>query len=107
MLTSIFKYFRWLFWNAYYLPQFRQPRKLSQWLTRVKRTQWPWWKFKPHLFRNDDGRQWEIYFSNASAVYSRETITLDVGRDMDTGEIVAFTIYDEVMRAVKAREAKK
>ncbi len=86
---------------------FRSPREFKSFLTMCHRTRWPWLKFKPCLLRNDAGQQWEVYFTEEMAVYSRERIIIDVGRGRESGKIVAMTIYDEETAAYFPEDGKK
>ena len=95
------KLLRWLFWNAVYLVRPR-PRTLVGMLDKSMRTTWPWRRFHPAVWHNDDGKQWEIILEHESS-YSRE-IDLPVWAHFAQPEnggpprIVGMTIWDERLR---------
>ena len=95
------KLLRWLFWNAVYLVRPR-PRTLVGILDKTTRTQWPWRQFRPTVWHNDYGKQWEIILEHESS-YSRE-IDLPVWAHFAQPEnggpprIVGMTIWDERLR---------
>ena len=100
-VPSIFRaaatYLRWLGWMLYYLPR-RRPKELGPWLIRAERTRPPWWKFKPNVWHNDHGRQWEVYFKDDMDFCRIQTMQVDAHISQETGEIVGLTIYDETLR---------
>jgi hypothetical protein len=87
------KYFRWLFWNTYYL--FGYPRNFREYLEAGMRCRWPWWKFKPHMHYNKDGKQWEVWFKDEPSYSGKEFVSLQVHRSQETRGIVGFTIHEE------------
>lgn len=91
------KYARWAFWSAWYLFH-RTPNELGAWLVRSERTRPPWWTFKPTVWHNDHGRQWEVYFKDDPDYCRIQTMQVDAHISRDTGEIVGLTIYDETLR---------
>ena len=90
------KYAMWAFWSLAYL--FRPtPRELGACLLRGQRTRKPWFKFAPHVWHNDNGFQWNIYFSGSSDYVEHRRVPIEVHVDMDTGAIVGFTVFDELL----------
>ena len=86
---------RWAFWNTVYFFRIRRERvEWHSWWRMMRRCRKPWAEFSPHVFRNDAGKQWEVYLSDERPVYSNETLKCSVGRSRETGEILAVTIYD-------------
>jgi len=56
-------------------------------------------KFKPYLYRNESGKQWEIMFTNESdVVYANRSVQADLHIGRDTGNIVGLTIRDRVLQ---------
>lgn len=51
-------------------------------------------EFKPSVFHNDEGRQWEIYLTDEPCYVGRETINVEVHRSQETDRVVGFTIHD-------------
>ena len=91
------RYLTWLMWTFAYL--FRpKPTELVAYLTRSERTRPPWWKFKPSLYHNDAGKQWEIWFDNESCYSQTSVISVTAHVGMESGEIVGFTIWDETLK---------
>ena len=100
---TIFRYLRWLAWTLWYLPQ-RQPRYirldgLRAQLLRMERTRRPWWKWKPGIWHNTDGRQWHVTFSDEQDYTICGTLKAELHIGQETGDIVGLTIFDETLRA--------
>jgi hypothetical protein len=60
---------------------------------------WPWKKFRPSVWHNDDGDQWEIYLADERSFTRPQTIQVDCQIGMESGNIVGFVVYDETLRA--------
>ena len=93
------KLLRWTFWNVVYRFRSTYFTDMAQFMEYVDRTLPPWRKFSPNTWHNDDCGLWEVCLSGDSNVWSYETITIEVGRSMETGEINALTILDEQLAA--------
>ncbi len=91
------KYLKWLGWVLYYIPQPRL-KDLGTYITRMLRMRPPWWKFKPCMWHNDDGKQWEIYFEEEQSFTQQENLRIDVHRGFETNRIVGLTIWDEKLK---------
>lgn len=98
------KLLRWAFWNAVYGVRPR-PYWLKDWITRHQRTAWPWRKFKPYVFHNDAGRQWDICLRPEPAYTTRATLQVECDFDQETGVVTGFTVWDEVLN--RAAEAQR
>ena len=98
----MYRFLRYLFWRLYYLPQ-RRSRDLASYLIRGQRCWWPWRKFRPSVYHNDDGRCWQIWFANdrAHTLAGKPVVLADVDVSMETGAIVGLTIYDTDLDAVR------
>jgi hypothetical protein len=92
-------FFRWLFWRVYYLFRGR-PRDLAGFMESLMRTRWPWTKFKPYVWHNDAGREWEIYLTNEPC-YCRHINTGDLKIDVmvedDSGRICGLRLFDSTV----------
>lgn len=102
--ASVKAFARWAFWRTWYL--FHRERdggveELVRWMQRSNRKRWPWWTFKPHLYRNDDGNMWQVYLSDESTYTERRTLKLDVHISQDTGDIVGMNLWDETLKGTK------
>lgn len=105
IVTAIQDLFRWAFWNTWYLPRVlswkfggRQKLDLADVLITLHRTRRPWIRFKPYVYRNEAGKLWEIGIANESDYAELMMIPVDAMRSQETGEIVGFHVYDEVLR---------
>ncbi len=99
-MKTISAYLRWIFWTGAYACR-AKPGDLAGYLLRSKRTRPPRWKFRPSLFHNENGKQWEIRFDDESSYSRREVLQVEVQRGMETGRIVGLTIWDEKLRKVE------
>lgn len=91
------KYLRWLLWTLWYLPQPR-PRRLNPWLPRSLRCRKPWAKFRPSVWRNDGGREWEICLDDEPSYTipaAKILVDLQIGRE--SGKIVGLDISDSLL----------
>lgn len=94
------KYIKWGFWTLIYL--FRPiPQELGSYLQKGERTRAPWWRFKPCIYHNDDGKQWEIWLEHEQGYVEKKTIPVEVCIGMDSGRIVGITIFDETLKSNK------
>lgn len=93
------KYIKWLLWVLFYSVQ-PSPKDLMAYITRGLRIRPPWWTFKPCIWHNDAGRQWEIHFEEEQSFVQAETLKIDVHRGFDTNRIVGLTIWDEKLKSV-------
>ena len=59
------------------------------------RQTWPW--FKSYLWRNDDGRSWVVTFKSDTDYSTSLLLPVEACISRDTGEIVGFTVYDEIL----------
>ena len=91
------RWFAWAFWSVVYLFR-RQPTDLDRYLLRITRTSLPWWRWKPNVFRNEDGRMWEVQLTNEATYSERRTLTIDVKVSMETGRIVGLDLWDELLK---------
>ena len=92
------KLIRWAFWNVVYLFR-RKPADFTKFILKVHRTMPLWRKFRPITWHNDLGRYWAIHLADSRDYVSRETITIDVGRSLDTGRITSLKVFDEQLAA--------
>jgi hypothetical protein len=91
------KYIKWFFWKIWYL-FIPESRDLLTYLIKLDRIRSPWWKFKPSMYHNDDGKEWEIWFEHEQGYTEKRTIQVEAVIGMDTGNIVGITIFDEVLK---------
>lgn len=92
------RFLLYLFWNLLYLPQ-RRPRDFTAYIERSIRTRWPWRKFRPNIWHNDDGGFWEIYFSNERAHSAAGVrIPVDIQYCVDTGKVTGLIVYDSDLK---------
>lgn len=74
------------------------PCDLAAWITEAKRTQQPWRKFKPSVFRNHDGKQWQVYFTaERDFTVSNRTLMVEPHIGQESGKVVGLTIRDEAL----------
>ena len=98
----MYRFLRWVWWNAYYCWRPR-PRDLRTWLARSMRCRPPWWRFRPHVWHNDAGGYWEVWFAEDRDYTERRVLVCDVSVSLETGQVVGLKVWDEVL---KAKEAK-
>jgi len=92
------KFLRWLFWNAVYCCR-RRPTELESYLTRTMRCWWPWKKFQPSAWHNDDGNLWHIHLTDEqSYTVSRRTLQVELHIGFESGEITGFNVWDENLK---------
>ena len=92
------KLFKYLFWVVYYwaLPTPRSFEGCLHWGTRTK---WPWIKFKPFVWHNDDSGFWHVWLSNEGShtVAGKALVNVDIHISKETGKVVGFDVKDEVL----------
>jgi hypothetical protein len=89
------RWLRWLFWSSIYAFQ-PTPKGLLSYLRRGMRCRPPWWKFKPHIFRNEDGKMWQVFLTDeASFTIPRQRLPVEIHMGMDSNQIVGFNVFDE------------
>lgn len=87
----------WLFWTVVYW--FRpRPKTIEAFLIKSVRTWWPWWTFKPHVFRNEDGKQWEVYLDEEPHYTEMRTIRLPVMIG-ESGKLVGVKLWDGILES--------
>lgn len=103
-MNTLKTYATWIFWLLWYLPR-REPKELTGLLLRDWRTRKPWWTWKPYLYRNHGGLQWEAYFSDDGDYTSSNIhVPCEVSFSEDTGEITALTIHDGTLKRIAQEE---
>ena len=94
------KFFQWLFWNTIYF--FRpSPSDFRAFTIMLIRKRWPWKKWKPGCFYNEDGKQWEIYMVNEDYYVRAASIKADLHISIDSKKIVGLTIWDSELELKK------
>ncbi len=101
----MWKFAIWLFWTLYYACR-PSPRSFDDKMSRMLRTWWPWRKFRPSVWHNDDGAMWHIYLTDERTFSRLQTIKVDCQIGMESGNIVGFNVWDETLQAVKAKEGE-
>ena len=91
------KYIRWLFWLCCYAIAPR-PKSLKSFIRKIERTRAPWWKFKPYVWRNSDGKMWEVRFSPERCYTQTMMLQVEAKIDCETEEIIGFNIFDEIRK---------
>jgi hypothetical protein len=89
------KYLRWIFWKGYYAAAGMPTAIGPAWMKWAERTRPPYWKFKPNLYRSEEGRRWEVTLDGESDYSQRGSIKCDLHIGRDSGRIVGFSINDE------------
>lgn len=92
------KFVTWLFWTVYYAVR-PVPRSLEGYLLRGTRRRWPWWKFKPSVWHNDDGRQWHICFREEESFRDQRDVTVWCEIGQESGDIVGLVVWDKMLTA--------
>ena len=89
------KYIQWLYWKTVYL-FLPIPKEIKPFVLMIFRTRAPWWKFKPHVFRNPDSYyQWQVFLENdADYVKPRQSLIVDLHISQETGRIIGFSFWD-------------
>lgn len=91
------KTLKWLGWMIYYWSTLYPMRSkdLGGYLQYAIRTMPPWRKFTPSVYRNEDGKSWEIWLENDNSYSEIRTIKCDAAISRDGGRIVGLTLFDE------------
>lgn len=94
----ISRYLKWLFWTVVYAFR-RRPKGFFSILKKALRCRRPWWKFRPSVYHNDEGREWEVFLANEDT-YTRRCCIPDceVAISRETGHVIGVTLYDEILR---------
>ena len=92
----IARWYSWAFWSVVYLPV-PWSTDLGKSLIRISRTVPPR-RWKPHVFRNDDGHMWQVLLKNQATYTTQKTMKLDVHVSQETGEIVGLNLWDELLK---------
>ncbi len=93
------KLLRWIFWNIAYMFR-RRPKEFAAFLLWGSRCYWQR-KFRPYLWHNDDGSQWQVYFTEERDYVQLDNLSCDLHIGMETGDIVGLTIHDENLIRIK------
>lgn len=96
------KFVTWVFWTVCYVCR-SVPRSLEGYLLRGTRTRWPWRKFRPSVWHNDDGSMWHVYLTDEEHFVQRRTLNLDVYVGQESGDVVGFDVWDENLKEWSAR----
>lgn len=89
----------WLFWTVFYSVRPRE-RDFDKYMKRTIRTSWPWWKFKPNVSYNEDGRMWHVHLANESSYTAVRTIKVPVYISEETGKIVGLNLSNYILSEV-------
>jgi len=99
------KILQWIFWYLVYAVR-PQPKELETYITKGIRLSPPWWKFRPSVWHNPDGKMWHVYFENESSyTISRRTLSIELHIGQESGKVVGLNIWDETL--IAAAEAAK
>ncbi len=92
------KWLRWIMWSLLYAARPR-PKELAGYLRQTERTWPPWRKFRPNVYRSDEGKEWHVWFRDERAyTISRQSLQVDLHIGMESGEIVGLDIWDESLK---------
>lgn len=97
MMRTAIKYLTWSFWCCYYAVTPR-PKDFGDYIDSLMRRRVPWWKFKPYIYHNSHGKQWEIGWSEDRHYVKTLTIQVEAHIDIDTNAIVGLTLFDEILK---------
>ena len=86
----------WLVWNIVYFFR-RRPLDLDEVLLKGKRCWWPWKKFTPSAWHNDDGHFWHVWFTDEEAYTEHRTIDVECHIGMESGDIVGLNVWDKML----------
>jgi hypothetical protein len=90
---KLLKHIRSLLWRLYY--KIFPVKHLEEVVKHYDRTTSPYWKFKPFVYHNKDGKFWEILFKDTDYYASTEKIDCVVYREDETLRIVGIKIKDK------------
>ena len=99
------KLLTYLFWKVHYACR-PAPTSLESHVQRGIRTRLPWWKFRPVVFRNNEGSMWHIYLTEERSYTKRGMIEVDIHIGQDSGDIVGFNVWDETLRVGDAAKGE-
>lgn len=92
---KLIKHIRSLLWRLYY--KIFPVKSLDEVIKHYDRTTSPYWKFKPFVYYNKDGRMWEVFFKESNYYASKEQLYCTVLRDIDTNEIVGLKCQKNIL----------
>ena len=91
------KLVKYMFWNLLY--KFRpSPKNGEELIKMLMRTRNPFSKFEPHLYRNEEGKMWQIYFKDEIDYVETRTIKVEAHISRETGHVVGFNVWDEELK---------
>ena len=61
-------------------------------------------KFSPQIYRNEDGRMWEIYFKDEDGYVEARDMGVKAQISRETGEVVGIKILDEFLKESKKHD---
>lgn len=64
-------------------------------------------KFSPQIYRNEDGRMWEIYFKDEDGYAEAREMRVKAHISRETGEVVGIKILDEFLKESKKHDYKR
>ena len=64
-------------------------------------------KFSPQIYRNEDGKMWEIYFKDEDGYVESREMRVKAQISRETGEVVGIKILDEFLRESRKHEYKE
>jgi len=105
-IKNIYLFIGWLWWNViwYITPT---PTNLHKYLKKVTKTYWPWFKFKPCIYRNDVGNMYEVWLRNDLHYSKRVTITIMADIEFNKeGKICGIDLFDEELLKIEKQHAK-
>lgn len=92
---------QWMFWKTVYFMR-RRPTTIEAVCVRAFRCRSPWWKFRPVVYHNDDGRMWHVYFTDErSYTDTRRRLSVQCHIGEESGDIVGFNVFDEALKSAK------
>lgn len=80
-------YVRWILWKAFYAIS-GTSTNLDDFIKELERTRPPWWKFRPGMFHNDEGRCWEIAFGDESYFSQHGIVKCELLIGRESGQVV-------------------
>jgi hypothetical protein len=93
MGVDVMAYLQWIFWKVWY---FLRPveNDLGAVMTWAMRTRKPWFKFRPNVYRNEEGRSWTVVLDDVSYYCQLGTLRCDLLIEQGSNRIVGFDIWD-------------
>lgn len=64
-------------------------------------------KFSPQIYRNEDGRMWEIYFKDEDGYVESRDMRVKAQISRETGEVVGIKILDEFLKESRKHDYKR